>query len=132
MHRSRSNSKISQDLNLRLGPSSPLNGEMFASNCARVFPDLITIEDDDDVEIFSQRPFVEELRLFPCPSLSVPILLEEDLELRLGPKAGLLGIRVTKEIYLMMEQKTLHGQRIASRIRSSSNHQAATVFCRKR
>ncbi|XP_058102839.1 uncharacterized protein LOC131246593 isoform X6 [Magnolia sinica] len=88
MHRSRSNSKISQDLNLRLGPSSPLNGEMFASNCARVFPDLITIEDDDDVEIFSQRPFVEELRLFPCPSLSVPILLEEDLELRLGPKVN--------------------------------------------
>ncbi|XP_058102841.1 uncharacterized protein LOC131246593 isoform X8 [Magnolia sinica] len=65
MHRSRSNSKISQDLNLRLGPSSPLNGEMFASNCARVFPDLITIEDDDDVEIFSQRPFVELVSTYP-------------------------------------------------------------------
>ncbi|XP_058092883.1 uncharacterized RING finger protein C548.05c-like isoform X4 [Magnolia sinica] len=89
MHRSRSNGKVIQDLELRLGPSFPPKGRMLASSYARGFPNLITIEDDDDddVQILFPSSPAEALRLFPCSSSWVPIISEEDLELRLGVKA---------------------------------------------
>lgn len=89
MQRSRSNRKGVQDLELRLGPPFPLKEGMLPSNCIRNFPELITIEDDDDddVQIYSSRPSAElqPLRLFPCTSSWV--ISEEDLELRLGFRA---------------------------------------------
>ncbi|XP_058092881.1 uncharacterized protein LOC131239278 isoform X2 [Magnolia sinica] len=91
MHRSRSNGKVIQDLELRLGPSFPPKGRMLASSYARGFPNLITIEDDDDddVQILFPSSPAEALRLFPCSSSWVPIISEEDLELRLGVKGYL-------------------------------------------
>eukprot|EP00262_Sarcandra_glabra_P003320 TRINITY_DN13986_c0_g2_i1.p1 TRINITY_DN13986_c0_g2~~TRINITY_DN13986_c0_g2_i1.p1 ORF type:complete len:169 (-),score=19.42 TRINITY_DN13986_c0_g2_i1:238-744(-) len=63
---------------------------MMATNCVRGFPELITIEDDDDeVEIYppSSSAEAQTLRLFPRMSSWVPVVSEEDLELRLGLKA---------------------------------------------
>ncbi|KAG9447284.1 hypothetical protein H6P81_013412 [Aristolochia fimbriata] len=89
MHRSRHNRKFIQDLELRLGPSfPPKGGNMLTSNFVRGFPDLITIDDDDeDVQVFSPRSSSETLRFFPRVSSWVPVISDEDLELRLGLKA---------------------------------------------
>ncbi|XP_068661299.1 uncharacterized protein [Aristolochia californica] len=86
MNRSRQNRKFIQDLELRLGPSfPPKGGNMLTSNFVRGFPDLITIDDEDeDVQVFSPS---ETLRFFPRVSSWVPVISDEDLELRLGLKA---------------------------------------------
>ncbi|MCL7030695.1 hypothetical protein MKW94_002365 [Papaver nudicaule] len=73
-----------EDLELRLGPHKE---DMLGRNCVRGFPNLITIEDDDDeddVIMFSQSRSTGEIPLFPITSSWVPIVTEEDLELRLG------------------------------------------------
>ncbi|XP_077250199.1 uncharacterized protein LOC143889752 isoform X2 [Tasmannia lanceolata] len=87
MHRQRSNWKAIQDLELRLGPSStPKGGNMWATNCAMGIPDVINIEDDEDnVQIFP-RSSAGRLRFFPRVSSWVPVISDEDLELRLGVK----------------------------------------------
>ncbi|OVA09700.1 hypothetical protein BVC80_9101g238 [Macleaya cordata] len=89
MQSSRSNKRDTlQDLELRLGPSDPPKGHMLARNCGRAFPNLITIDDDedDDVIMYSQSPRSSSraMQLFPISSSWVPIVTEEDLELRLG------------------------------------------------
>ncbi|XP_077228692.1 uncharacterized protein LOC143861700 isoform X2 [Tasmannia lanceolata] len=89
MHRQRSNWKAIQDLELRLGPCSPPKGvNILSTNFGRGIPDLIDIEDDDDdVQIFSPMSSTERLRFFPRVSSWVPVISDEDLELRLGLRA---------------------------------------------
>uniref|UniRef100_A0A1D1Y5D4 Putative E3 ubiquitin-protein ligase bre1 n=1 Tax=Anthurium amnicola TaxID=1678845 RepID=A0A1D1Y5D4_9ARAE len=59
---------------------------MLANNFVRGYPtNFITIDDDDDdVQIYSPGPSRETIRFFPRSSSWVPVLTEEDLELRLG------------------------------------------------
>lgn len=75
-----------EDLELRLGPSYPHKGDMLGRNCVRGFPNLITIDDDedDDVIMYSQSTSTGEIPLFPITSSWAPVVTEEDLELCLG------------------------------------------------
>ncbi|KAK9117731.1 hypothetical protein Sjap_016678 [Stephania japonica] len=92
MRRSRAEERrFFRDLELRLGPSWPPKECMFAGNCERRYPDVITINDDeeeDDVLMYSMCPAssVPALELFPIRAAWVPVVTEEDLELRLGSR----------------------------------------------
>lgn len=82
----RSNWRVVDDLELRLAPSSPLKVGMLANNYLTPYPPNIIMidDDDDDVQIYSPGPARETIRFFPRSSSWVPVLTEEDLELRLG------------------------------------------------
>ncbi|KAK9108632.1 hypothetical protein Syun_024643 [Stephania yunnanensis] len=88
MRRSRAEEiRFFRDLELRLGPSWPPKECMFAGNCERRYPDLITINDDGD-----DNEEDEALELFPIRAAWVPAVTEEDLELRLGSRANKVWI----------------------------------------
>ncbi|XP_031474402.1 E3 ubiquitin-protein ligase CIP8-like [Nymphaea colorata] len=74
-----------EDLELRLGHSLFSKGGTMTANCALRFPEPITIDDDDDdVQIFSPRSFIEGRGMFSHSRSWAPVITEEDLELRLG------------------------------------------------
>ncbi|KAK9120254.1 hypothetical protein Scep_018347 [Stephania cephalantha] len=122
MRRSRAEEiRFFRDLELRLGPSWPPKECMFAGNCERRYPDLITINDDEDdneedeVLMYSMCP-PSALELFPIRAAWVPAVTEEDLELRLGSREKITrrqGWSLVERLFREWSSRTVKNERSA-------------------
>lgn len=77
-------SKRNHILELRLGQSEPEKEATLASNRSRGTNAPIVVEDDDDVVVSSPRSFALARSSVSQRSIRLPVVNEEDLELRLG------------------------------------------------